>query len=107
MATPRSFSFCEHVTATGPWHIREVGPEGLKFGGGAKTSLCHAHEPTWWINGWDLEVPLEETRFSAERNQEITAQRLEHVCKRCVELYQEIAAHEEVVSAVVLGRRDG
>jgi hypothetical protein len=39
--SPCGFSFCESVTAAGPWHIRRLTAVGQKFGGGADTlSLC-------------------------------------------------------------------
>ena len=41
-------------TATSTWHnhLREVGPEGLKPGGGAPPALCGAKL------GWDTKIPL-------------------------------------------------
>lgn len=50
-------AFCERVTATAtsPWHIRRVGPEGLKLGGNAPdTTLCGASLG----KGWDLKTPV-------------------------------------------------
>lgn len=88
--TDKTFSYCEHVTAMGPWHIREVGPEGIKLGGGAGPALCFAPRGWTWMNGWDIDVPLEETKYSAERNQEINEQRLGQACTKCVELYREL-----------------
>ena len=75
------FSFCEPVWATGRsrWHIRKVGPEGLKLGGGANAPLCW--NPDEWQNGWDLDV-------------EITEHHLGHSCPRCVELYRELQGKE-------------
>jgi hypothetical protein len=42
-------------TVSGVWsyHLREVGPEGLKLGGGAPPALCGAKL------GWDTQIPLE------------------------------------------------
>lgn len=48
-----SHAFCEPVTATPTsyWHIREVGPEGLKLGGGVPNApLCGRD----LRHGWDL-----------------------------------------------------
>jgi len=41
-------------TATGTWHyhLREVGPEGVKLSGGAPPALCGAEL------GWDTQIPL-------------------------------------------------
>lgn len=47
------FAHCERVTATptSPIHIREVGPEGLKFSGGiVGEALCGRDV----ARGWDL-----------------------------------------------------
>jgi hypothetical protein len=56
-----AFSFCEPVTAIamGKWHIREVGPEGLKFGGGVPNDALCGRELRF---GWDMEAV-----FTAER----------------------------------------
>ena len=43
----------ETATSTWHYHIREVGPEGLKPGGGAPPALCGAKL------GWDTKIPLE------------------------------------------------
>jgi hypothetical protein len=51
------FSFCEPVTAVamGRWHIREVGEEGLKTGGGVPNdALCGRG----LHRGWDLEYRM-------------------------------------------------
>ena len=70
------FAFCESVFAVpnGTWHIRAVGEEGLKLGGGASAPLCGfgGH----WQNGWDLNV-------------EITEHHLAHACPKCVAAYRE------------------
>ena len=50
-------AFCERSTATAfsKEHIRRVGPEGLKLGGGAPdTTLCDYP----LSGGWDLETPV-------------------------------------------------
>lgn len=70
------YSFCEPACGIGPWHIREVGSEGIKLGGVAKEPLCFSLAPDRkWINGWDLDV-------------QITEHHLEHACPKCVELYR-------------------
>lgn len=54
--TPQ-FAFCEPVTATpmSKEHIRPVGPEGLKLGGGVPVpALCGRDLHM----GWDLETPV-------------------------------------------------
>lgn len=43
----------ETATSTWHYHLREVGPEGLKPGGGAPPALCGARL------GWDTKIPLE------------------------------------------------
>lgn len=48
------FAFCEPVTATptSAWHIRRVGEEGLKLGGGIPVAPLCGRESV--IRGWDL-----------------------------------------------------
>lgn len=53
-----TLAFCERVTAGPftPWHIRRVGVEGLKLGGGAPdTVLCGAE----LRHGWDRELAVD------------------------------------------------
>lgn len=71
------YSFCETSTASAatPWHLRELGEGGPKYGGGIDTPfLCGRKR----VNGWDLQV-------------EITAHHLEHACKDCVGVYRKAA----------------
>lgn len=52
-----AYSFCESTlaTATSPWHIRRVGPEGLKPGGGVPNpALCERD----LRHGWDLKTEV-------------------------------------------------
>lgn len=55
-----TYTYCERVTATtrSPVHIRTVGAEGLKLGGGAPdTTLCGSPLRA----GWDLEMSVTAT----------------------------------------------
>lgn len=52
-----AYSFCEHVgaTPTSPIHLRSVGEEGQKFGGGVPgAALCGLD----LRKGWDLPQPV-------------------------------------------------
>lgn len=66
-----NYAFCERVTATAesPWHIRLVGSEGLKLGGGAPDStLCGRplHK------GWDLQLHVDDESVDGR-----------HICADC------------------------
>lgn len=55
--TRPTFAFCERVSATptSKEHIREVGREGIKLGGGIpNTALCGYDV----VRGWDLARPV-------------------------------------------------
>ena len=62
------FAFCEsvHAPPKGSWHIRRLGPAGLKLGGGIDTpSLCGRLRPfgdntpeRHGAGGWDLRVRI-------------------------------------------------
>jgi hypothetical protein len=84
------YSFCERVTATptSPEHIRVVGEEGLKLGGGAPdTVLCGAS----LSKGWDLNNAVDaETvrRLSTPRD----ADGHVFLCLRCAEADNELTA---------------
>lgn len=70
----RVLSFCEPVTATpfSKWHIREVGPEGLKLDGGIPNEpLCGRD----LRHGWDLQL-----RVDAES---LTRLRGDLLCPNC------------------------
>jgi hypothetical protein len=43
---------CETRTSTWSYHLRIIGPEGFKPGGGDLTSICNKKM------GWDTRVPL-------------------------------------------------
>jgi len=77
--TPPEFSFCEPDTASSlsRWHIRRVGPEGIKTGGGVYVApLCWEENRNYpWRNGWDVGVEFDPRHF-------------EHACPRCVEKYK-------------------
>lgn len=73
------FAFCEPVSATtrSREHIRLVGPEGFKYGGGIPNkALCG-----WNVErGWDLKATVHPARFlpSAETNP---------TCQACIDAY--------------------
>ena len=50
---PSHYTIAETTSSTWHYHIRRVGPEGLKHGGGAPPALCGAKL------GWDTKIPLE------------------------------------------------
>jgi hypothetical protein len=54
-----AFLFCEGAMSTGssPWHLRRIGPAGIKAGGGIDTnSLCGRVSVR--NGGWDLLVRI-------------------------------------------------
>lgn len=72
------YAFCEsvHATGTSPWHIRKVGPEGLKCAGGiGNNSLCDRVKAPY---GWDLEVKISEEYLKSV-----------NICKGCFEKFRE------------------
>lgn len=57
IATERVLAFCEpvHARPMGQEHIREVGPEGFKYGGGIPVAaLCGFNV----VMGWDMQRPV-------------------------------------------------
>ena len=62
---------CETSTSTGSYHLRVVGPEGKKMGGGAPDSLCGRKM------GWDTLIPLSSYGLPGNYG---------HCCKKCLEL---------------------
>ena len=54
MADERTLIICEPSTGFWKYHIREVGPEGPKYGGGAGPALC-GRKMGWDMEGWALE----------------------------------------------------
>ena len=82
------YVYCESslVGGVAPWHIRKVGPSGLKTGGGVDTrSLCEFIWPLDDVKdgkrgfgGWDLNV-------------RITPQNLSHACVKCREAYEKLS----------------
>lgn len=72
-------AFCEATTAGGgsPWHIRFLGPAGLKPSGGVDTcSLCGHVTPE--KGGWDIPVRFSETHPNA--------------CKKCLDSLKDRSA---------------
>lgn len=72
-------AFCEPVSATvrSREHIREVGPEGFKYGGGIpNAALCGADVR----RGWDIKAEVHPSRFvvNAETNP---------TCQGCIDAY--------------------
>ena len=82
--TNNEYSFCESSVATGMWrwHIRKIGTDGRKPGGGASSPLCFIHEGRTWTNGWDIEVPMTEHHMR------------ENACRKCLALFDEKALEE-------------
>lgn len=80
-----SHAFCEpvHATPTSPEHIREVGDEGLKLGGGVPNpALCGRD----LRKGWDLSTPVTPdmvTRLAASREGDGRV----FLCPACAEAY--------------------
>jgi hypothetical protein len=73
------FAFCEPISATtrSREHIRAVGAEGFKYGGGIPNrALCG-----WDVRGgWDLKAVVHPSRFlpNAETNP---------TCEKCIDAY--------------------
>lgn len=91
-AEPQTFaySFCESVyaTPTSPHHIREVGPEGLKQGGGVPVpALCGRD----LHRGWDthaLDPAVNDAARLIRLSTPIaTDDNRVHVCPKCVAEY--------------------
>ena len=85
------FAFCEPVTATptSPWHIRRVGPEGLKLGGGIPTAPLCGRESV--IRGWDLTsgVTAESVRLGSTPRE---GDGRVFVCRACTDAYNALDA---------------
>lgn len=78
-------AYCERVTATptSPIHLRQVGTEGLKLGGGIPedvAALCGATI----ARGWDLPTDVPST---VERAATIPQDQPGRHCLRCIEQY--------------------
>lgn len=85
MSTPEfktekaQFALCEPVSATtrSREHIRRVGPEGFKYGGGIPNeAICGANVR----RGWDLRAPVHPSRFLP--NAEVNP-----TCEKCIEAW--------------------
>lgn len=72
-------AFCEPSSATvrSKEHIRVVGPEGFKYGGGIPTPALCGYDLR---HGWDLNVPVHPARFN-------TAADLNPTCAACVDAF--------------------
>jgi hypothetical protein len=85
------FAFCEPVsaTATSPWHIRRVGPEGLKLGGGIPTPPLCGRESV--IRGWDLTsaVTAESVRLGSTPRE---GDGRVFLCRACTDAYNALDA---------------
>jgi hypothetical protein len=85
------YAFCESVTGIGPWHIRKLGPAGLKLGGGIDTpSLCGRLRPLGdhtaerlGGGGWDLEVRITPGQLTPP-----PVGTIPHVCRDCPGIYR-------------------
>lgn len=83
---PQYYAFCERSTATtmSAEHIRFVGEEGLKPGGGAPdTTLCG--RPLY--AGWDIPVPVD--RSSVTRLARRERDGSNYLCPDCASRYLE------------------
>ncbi len=81
------FAFCESVGASGrsPWHIRPLGPAGLKPGGGIDTPpLCKR-----FTGGWDLLVKIRPAHFKQQKDE----RRI--VCPKCQDEYLALITKRE------------
>lgn len=79
-----AYAYCETVlaTATSPWHIRQVGPEGLKPGGGVPgNALCGRD----LLRGWDLNRPISLPDLRMLQNYDGPL----NVCQACATVYQQ------------------
>jgi len=83
MSSPSRYLFCErHPAGLNPhFHIRRVGPEGTRFGGGlhGKITLCGVVD--FACGGWDIEI---------EDIDAVLAQDPGGVCRRCREAYEKV-----------------
>lgn len=80
-AQQREFAFCEAVTAgpLSPWHIREVGPEGRKPGGGVpNVALCGFDVR----RGWDIQTAVT-AEYAARLATPQPGDRSAGLCPRC------------------------
>lgn len=72
-----AFSFCE-TTAAIVWHIRQLGPAGPKYGGGADTpTLCGGQA------AWDVQCEINEATLTFRPGQP------GNPCKVCLQRYKE------------------
>lgn len=85
------FAFCEPVSATdiSPWHIRRVGPEGLKLGGGIPTPPLCGRESV--IRGWDLKGEVTPATVLADSTPREGDGRV-FLCRACTDAYNALDA---------------
>jgi hypothetical protein len=83
---PAPFAFCEPSWATtrSRTHIRRVGPEGLRLGGGVPDpALCGAA----LHHGWDLPTPIDPARLDR-----LVDWHVNPVCRDCADRWKELTA---------------
>jgi hypothetical protein len=75
VSEPKEGDLVVSETATSTWHyhLRRIGPEGPKYGGGAGKALCGANL------GWDTRIPV---RHYGQKSEHIP----EHYCAECAAL---------------------
>lgn len=85
------FAFCEPVTATptSPIHIRRVGEEGLKLGGGIPVAPLCGRESV--IRGWDLRGAVTPESVHDQSTPRSGDGRV-FLCVKCAEAYNALPA---------------
>ncbi len=76
----------ETATALWHYHLRRMGPEGPKPGGGAGPALCGAKL------GWDVNLPVE-VFMSLEAHDTFKP------CEECRKLYGSVAQQDRVLAS--------
>ena len=76
-----TYSYCESGNR-GTWHIRRVGPEGLKLGGGLNVLEEHPGLCGYSLARWDINSPgVSRSHIGAHG-----------FCQKCLEIWKEEAA---------------
>lgn len=85
------FAFCEpvHAVGLGPRHIRRVGEEGLKLGGGIPVAPLCGRESV--IRGWDLRGEVTPATVLADSTPRPGDGRV-FLCTKCAEEYNALPA---------------
>lgn len=80
-----TYSFCEHVNATptSPEHLRTVGDEGQKFGGGVPGNALCGRDLRF---GWDLATPVTDESVRALSSPRSGDGRV-FLCRTCAAIY--------------------